>query len=81
MSNIPTSGLQLRSIIKSSGELELSLADMQGVEPRITNDVYAVLGVENSVKSRTSYGGTAPQNVAKMAKAWKKRLDKQGAGG
>ena len=42
---------------------ELTLADLQGVEPRITEDAFAVLGVERSVESRTSYGGTAPANV------------------
>ncbi|HEY7552938.1 MAG TPA: argininosuccinate lyase [Hyphomicrobiaceae bacterium] len=55
----------------------LALAVMQQVEPRITADVFSVLSVENSVKSRASYGGTAPQNVRKMAKAWIKRLEKQ----
>jgi len=48
----------------------LPLEAMQAVEPRITNDVYTVLSVENSVESRTSYGGTAPQNVLKMAQGW-----------
>jgi argininosuccinate lyase len=52
----------------------LSLPDLQGVEPRITPDAFAVLGVENSVKSRTSYGGTAPDNVREQAQAWLKRL-------
>ncbi len=55
---------------------KLPLEMMQGVEPRITKDVYSVLSVENSVKSRKSYGGTAPQNVAKMARTWLKRLEK-----
>ena len=55
---------------------QLSLAEMQAVEPRITDAVFSVLSVENSVKSRTSYGGTAPQNVAKMARQWLKRLEK-----
>jgi len=55
----------------SGTDLEaLPLEAMQGVEPRITKDVYSVLSVENSVKSRTSYGGTAPQNVLKMAQGW-----------
>ena len=54
----------------------LDLAAMQGIEPRITKDVYDVLSVENSVKSRVSHGGTAPQNVRKMARAWLKRLEK-----
>ncbi|HVB67908.1 MAG TPA: argininosuccinate lyase [Acetobacteraceae bacterium] len=48
----------------------LSLADMQGVEPRITAAVFAVLSVEASVASRTSYGGTAPANVAAAAARW-----------
>jgi argininosuccinate lyase len=48
----------------------LPLETMQGVEPRITKDIYSVLSVENSVKSRTSHGGTAPQNVLKMAQGW-----------
>jgi argininosuccinate lyase len=56
---------------------QLPLAAMQAVEPRITQDVFSVLSVENSVMSRASYGGTAPQNVRKMAKAWTKRLEKQ----
>ncbi len=55
----------------------LPLADMQAIEPRITKDVYSVLSVENSVKSRVSYGGTAPQNVAKMARGWLERLEKE----
>jgi len=55
----------------------LPLAAMQEVEPGITEDVFSVLSVESSVKSRASYGGTAPQNVRKMAKTWIKRLEKQ----
>ena len=55
----------------------LPLDAMQAVEPRITKDIYSVLSVENSVKSRTSHGGTAPQNVRKMARAWTKRLEKE----
>ncbi len=55
---------------------QLPLADMQAVEPKITKAVFSVLSVENSVKSRTSYGGTAPQNVLKMARHWLRRLEK-----
>ncbi len=54
---------------------ELSLEQMQSVEPAITEDVFSVLGVENSVASRTSYGGTAPDNVRKMARAWLEELE------
>ncbi len=53
---------------------KLKLEEMRRVEPRVTADVFAVLGVERSVKSRTSYGGAAPANVRKQAKAWLKRL-------
>lgn len=52
----------------------LSLAEMQSVEPRITNAIFEVLGVTNSVKSRVSYGGTAPANVKKQAKRWLAQL-------
>ena len=52
----------------------LSLEDLQSVEPRISADVFAVLGVTRSVKSRTSYGGTAPANVKRQAKGWLKKL-------
>lgn len=52
----------------------LTLAEMQEVEPRITDEVYGVLGIDNSVKSRTSFGGTAPGNVRAMAAYWQKAL-------
>ena len=52
----------------------LPLATMQAIEPRISRDVFKVLTVEQSVKSRTSFGGTAPKNVARAAAAWLKKL-------
>jgi argininosuccinate lyase len=55
---------------------ELPLPELQAVEPRITADVFSVLSPEKSASSRVSYGGTAPQNVLKMARAWRKRLEK-----
>jgi argininosuccinate lyase len=48
----------------------LTLADMQSVEAGISADVFSVLTVEASVASRTSYGGTAPANVARQAARW-----------
>jgi len=59
---------------KGVGLEELSLPEMQEAEPRITDAVYAVLGVANSVASRTSYGGTAPDNVRAQAQSWIERL-------
>jgi argininosuccinate lyase len=54
----------------------LPLETMQTVEPRITKDVFEVLTVSNSVKSRTSFGGTAPKNVRSAARRWLRQLDK-----
>ena len=53
---------------------ELTLDDMQGVHAGITRAVFDVLGVDNSVASRTSYGGTAPLRVREQIARWKERL-------
>ena len=50
---------------------DLSLSDMQSVHGEITEDVFSVLTVENSVASRTSYGGTAPSQVRSQIARWK----------
>jgi argininosuccinate lyase len=50
---------------------------MKGIEPRISEEVFKVLSVDRSVKSRTSFGGTAPANVQREAKKWLKRLEKK----
>jgi argininosuccinate lyase len=59
----------------------LPLEAMQNVDKRITADVFSVLSVERSVRSRASFGGTAPQNVRKMARGWIKRLEKRAGKG
>ena len=48
----------------------LTLEDMQSVHKGITDGVFTVLGVENSVASRTSYGGTAPVQVRAQIARW-----------
>ena len=53
---------------------DLTLARMQTVHPGIRQDVFAVLGVENSVRSRMSYGGTAPARVREQVARWKAAL-------
>ena len=53
----------------------LSLAELQAAEPRITEDVFAVLSAPNAIGSRNSEGGTAPDQVATLAKSWLKRLE------
>ncbi|MFO1174589.1 MAG: argininosuccinate lyase [Paracoccaceae bacterium] len=53
---------------------DLSLAEMQSVNPAITQEIYSVLGVHNSVASRQSYGGTAPDQVRTQVARWKAEL-------
>ncbi|MEM6940350.1 MAG: argininosuccinate lyase [Pseudomonadota bacterium] len=53
---------------------DLTLAQMQSVHAGITEDVFGVLGVENSVNSRISYGGTAPSQVRSQIERWRERL-------
>jgi argininosuccinate lyase len=55
---------------------KLSLAELQSIHPGITDGVFSVLSVQSSVKSRTSFGGTAPAEVRKQIRYWKKRLAK-----
>ena len=56
---------------------QMPLKEMQAIEPRITAAALAMLSVEASVKSRSSYGGTAPKNVLAQAKGWLRRLEKE----
>ncbi|WP_101068742.1 argininosuccinate lyase [Roseovarius salinarum] len=53
---------------------DLGLEDMQSVHPEIRAEVFDVLGVHNSVASRTSYGGTAPEQVRAQIARWKEKL-------
>jgi argininosuccinate lyase len=75
-----TGRLVARAAEKAVGLEDLSLAEMQQVEPRIDESVYTVLGVEKSVSSRTSYGGTAPENVRAQAEGWLERLAREKVG-
>ncbi|WP_420012725.1 argininosuccinate lyase [Tateyamaria sp.] len=53
---------------------DLTLEQMKSAHEGITQDVFDVLGVENSVASRTSYGGTAPSQVRAQVARWKEVL-------
>ncbi len=53
---------------------EISLNDFQKIDTRIDERIFSILSVENSVASRTSYGGTAPNNILEQVKAWQKKL-------
>lgn len=54
---------------------DLTLDQMQSVHSGITNEVYDILGVENSVASRMSYGGTAPEQVRSQIARWEAALE------
>ncbi|MDQ2066357.1 argininosuccinate lyase [Xinfangfangia sp. CPCC 101601] len=53
---------------------DLSLAEMNEVHAGITDEIYSVLGVENSIRSRMSYGGTAPDQVRAQVARWSEAL-------
>jgi len=69
-----TGSLVARAEARGCDLPDLSLAEMQAVHPGITADVFTVLGVENSVRSRMSYGGTAPDQVRAQIARWKELL-------
>ena len=54
---------------------DLDLGEMQEVDDRITEDIYSVLSVHQSVASRSSYGGTAPSQVRRQINRWRDILD------
>lgn len=63
---------------KGCGLEGLTIEDFKEIDERITSAVHKVLGVDNSVKSRTSYGGTSPKNVAAQIAAWREKLGTAG---
>jgi len=79
-------GLSFREAHKKSAKLvniaedknvsldKLSFEDIKKIDPLIQHDVMKVLKIENSIKSKTSYGGTSLKNVVKMLKKIKKEL-------
>ena len=59
---------------QNCGLAELPLEALQDIDPRIDDRVFSVLSVEASVASRTSYGGTAPDQVRYQITEAKKLL-------
>ena len=59
---------------RGCGLEELPLPDLQAIDGRVTSAVFEVLGAENSARSRSSYGGTAPGNVRAQIRAAKARF-------
>ena len=59
---------------KGLGLDNLTLDDLQSIEPKIMNAVFEILSVDNSLKSRISVGGTAPSNVVSACAGARKRF-------
>jgi argininosuccinate lyase len=53
---------------------DLPLEALQAIDERIDERVFDVLSVDASVRSRTSYGGTAPERVREQIAAAKEAL-------
>ncbi|MFL2802982.1 MAG: argininosuccinate lyase [Paracoccaceae bacterium] len=53
---------------------DLELSEYKKIDPNMDENVYKILSINNSVNIRTSYGGTAPSEVKKRIKEWKKKL-------
>ena len=51
---------------KGCGLEEVPFAEMQAIEPRLTDKVMAVLSVEGAAQARMSFGGTAPDEVRRQ---------------
>jgi argininosuccinate lyase len=75
-----TGRLVAKAEAKGTDLAGLSLAEMQAEEPRIAEGVFGVLTVEASVASRACFGGTAPENVRRMAAEWRERLERDRQG-
>ncbi|WP_427026166.1 argininosuccinate lyase [Aureimonas ureilytica] len=56
----------------------LPIEDLRQLDARITDAIYSVLSVDASVASRTSFGGTAPENVRAQVRYWRERLGSEG---
>ena len=52
----------------------LTLHEIKGVDKKLNEDVLKLFNIENSVKSKKSYGGTSFENIKKMIKKYKKNV-------
>ena len=68
-------GLDIQNVVLID---RLSLDELRQIDARITDAVFGVLSVNASVKSRSSFGGTAPAEVRRQIRYWRGRL-KRGA--
>ena len=55
--------------------MELDLNDFTKVEPKINENVFKILSLNNSIESRNSYGGTASSEIKRQIRFWKRKLN------
>jgi argininosuccinate lyase len=64
--------------IKNNKELhELSIEELRGFSPEIDADVFDALGLEQTLASKSSIGGTSPRQVAAALKKARKYLSRK----
>ena len=51
---------------------ELPIKELKKIEPNLDENVFKVLNLRNSIKSKKSYGGTSFENIKKMLKKYKR---------
>ena len=51
---------------------ELPMKELKKIEPNLDDNVFKVLNLRNSIKSKKSYGGTSFENIKKMIKKYKR---------
>ena len=55
---------------------ELDITDFKKIEPEINNQIFGYIGIKNSVKNKSSYGGTGFKKIKEAIKRAKKKIKK-----
>ena len=58
---------------KKKGLNELTMKELKQIDSNLTSEILKVFDLENSVKSKRSYGGTSFDNIKKMINKYKKQ--------
>ncbi len=53
---------------------DLNIDELNKIEPKLNKNVLNILNLQNSVKSKISYGGTSFDNIKKMIRKYKKQI-------
>jgi len=51
---------------------DLKIEELKKIEPKLTNEVFKIFDLKNSVNSKKSYGGTSFENIKRMIIKYKK---------